>query len=275
MQTVLLANPSSVNETDTDRVGILDIRARDDEGREWLIEMQMLAHAGFIERLLWNTAKHYGQQLEKGKAYSALRPVIMVCFINDILFHDKPDQYHWCFKLIDQDSGRQLTDQFVIHIVELPKVHKTLEELVSELDRWTYFLKHGAQLDSKHLPPPLQSAGITKAVEGLEMFSLDNQKWHEYLMREIWEKDQQAYIEGALRKGLTEGRTKGLAEGRAEGELKGVLATLVRLGTRKYGVPPPDLLARLSAIESISELEALTDRLLEISSWGELLPRQS
>ena len=274
MHHVQLLNPFSVKEGVDDRVGILDIRARDDLERESLVEMQMRAHVSVGERLLWRTAKHYDQQLEAGDDYTELRPVMMVCFLNDTLFDDNSGQYHWCFRLIDENSGRQLTDQFVIHIVELSKFKKTLEELVSELDRWTYFLKHGAQLDLDHLPPPLQNAGITKAVEGLVMLSLDDQKRHEYTMRRIWEMDQRAYIQGALQKGRAEGELKGRTEGELLGQLKGVLTALERIGTRKLGAPPPDVLAQLSAVKTVAELEALTDRVQDISSWGELLPIQ-
>ena len=278
MQHVELANPSSVKENADDRVGILDVRARDDSGGEWLIEMQMLAHASLAERLVWNTAKHFSQQLEEGKPYAALRPVIMVCFLNDILFDDDSGQYHWCFKLLDQDSGRELTGQFVIHIVELPKLNKTLDELASELDRWTYFLTHGAQLDLDHLPPSLQSVGITKAVKGLVMFSQDNQRWHEYLMRRIWEMDQRAFADEARQRelrGERKGEIKGRTEGRTEGELTGTLNTLVRIGTRKFGAPRPEILTQLNAFESVTELEAITDRVLEMSSWDELLACRS
>ena len=259
MHHVQLLNPFSVKEGADDRVGILDIRARDDLERESLVEMQMLAHVSVGERLLWSTAKHYDQQLEAGDDYSELRPVMMVCFLNDTLFDDKSGQYHWCFRLIDENSGRQLTDQFVIHIVELSKFKKTLDELVSALDRWTYFLKHGSKLDLHHLPAQLQDCeGLTKAVEGLVMLSLDQQKRDDYTRRRLWEMDQRAYIQGAHQKG----------------ELKGVLSALVRIGTRKLGAPPPDVLAQLSAVKTVMELEALTDRVQEITSWGELLPIQ-
>ena len=270
MQTVRLVSPLTIKETADDRLGILDIRARDNWDRESLIEMQMLAHRSLIERLLWYLAKHYDQQLEEGQEYAALRPVIMVCFLNDILFKDNSDQYHWCFKLTDQDSGRQLTDQFVIHIVELPKFNKTVNELVSDLDCWTYFLKHGAGLEIDELSPRLQQAGVTQAVEGLVMLSLDEQNRHEYTRRRMWEMDQRAILATGFENGLAEGERKGRTEGRTEG----VLGILVRLGTRKFGAPPPDVLAQLNAVERVSELEALSDRLLEISSWGELLPHE-
>ena len=101
-------------------------------------------------------------------------------------------------------------------------------------------------------------------------------------MRRIWEMDQRAYIQGALQKGRaegelkgrTEGELKGRTEGELLGELKGVLTALERIGTRKLGAPPPDVLAQLSAVKTVAKLEALTDRVLEISSWGELLPIQ-
>ena len=267
MQSVQLVSPLTLKETAHDRLGILDLRARDNWDRESLIEMQMLAFRSLIERLLWYTAKHYDQQLEQGQEYAALRPVIMVCFLNDILFDDDSGQYHWCFKLIDQDSGRQLTDQFVIHIIELPKFNKTVDELVSDLDCWTYFLKHGAGLEVDDLSPQLQKAGITQAVEGLVMLSLDEQKRHEYTRQRMWEMDQRAIVEGSL--------DQGRLEGIAEGERKGALTILVRMGTRRFGVASTDVLAQLKAIRSVSELEALSDRVTEVSSWSELLLQRS
>ncbi len=274
MLSVQLLNPFSVKETIDDRVGILDIRARDNWDRENLVEMQMASHAGFAERVVWYTAKHYDQQLEEGERFSALRPVTMICFVNDVLFDDHSGQYHWCFKLTDKDSGRELTDQFVIHIVELPKFNKTSDELVSELDRWIYFLKHGSTLDLDNLPPPLQSDGFTKAVKGLVMLSLDEQKRDDYTRRRMWEMDQLAFREDALKReldGELRGELRGELKGRSEGLAEGALTMLVRSGTRTLGAPPPEVLARLKAIQRVSEFEALMDQLPDISSWDELL----
>ena len=60
---------------------------------------------------------------------------------------------------------------------------------------------------------------------------------------------------------------KGVARGRAEGER----AVLLRQGTRKFG--PADERAR-RAIEALAdphELEALAERLLDATSWDDLL----
>ena len=94
--------------------------------------------------------------------------------------------------------------------------------------------------------------------------SLDETKrWVETRQR-MWEMDQRAIFDTAY----AEGYEKGFKEGQ---RIKAGLTVLLRIGTRMFGVPAPDVLAQLSAIDNLPELEALIDRLLEMSSWGELL----
>lgn len=62
-----------------------------------------------------------------------------------------------------------------------------------------------------------------------------------------------------------------LQEGRAEGELQEARKILLRLGTRRLGPPDEPTQAALEAITSLERLEQLTDRILEVESWSELL----
>ncbi len=75
------------------------------------------------------------------------------------------------------------------------------------------------------------------------------------------------YEEEDRAKGLVGGRAKGLAEGRAE-EAR---LTLLRLGRKKYGPPTPEQEAAVNAITYLARLEALGEKLLDVSSWDELL----
>jgi predicted transposase/invertase (TIGR01784 family) len=56
---VELLNPYSEKMTLDDKVSILDIKARDDQGRLYNLEMQMLATAALVQRLLfyWSPAR--------------------------------------------------------------------------------------------------------------------------------------------------------------------------------------------------------------------------
>jgi predicted transposase YdaD len=66
---------------------------------------------------------------------------------------------------------------------------------------------------------------------------------------------------------LREGRAEGLAEGRGEE----AQAILLRQGTKRFGVPSEEARSALEAITAIERLEALTERLLDVESWDELL----
>ena len=52
-----LLNPYSEKMTLDDKVSILDIKARDDQGRLYNLEMQMLATAALVQRLLYYRSK--------------------------------------------------------------------------------------------------------------------------------------------------------------------------------------------------------------------------
>ena len=46
---------------------------------------------------------------------------------------------------------------------------------------------------------------------------------------------------------------------------------LLRQGTKRFGAPSPQIQAIMEAIASLERLEGLTDRILEVESWNELL----
>jgi hypothetical protein len=46
---------------------------------------------------------------------------------------------------------------------------------------------------------------------------------------------------------------------------------VLRQGTKRFGPPPADRRAAIKALTDLERLEALTDRLLDVESWDELL----
>src|SRR5439155_8273490 len=81
-----LLNPFNDKETLDDKLSILDIKARDQSGRQYNIEMQLLAHAIFRARALYYWAKLHQGQLREGEGYQHLRPTISICLVNTPLF---------------------------------------------------------------------------------------------------------------------------------------------------------------------------------------------
>src|SRR5437899_12686107 len=85
-----LLNPFNDKDYLDDKLSILDIKARDQSGRQFNIEMQLLANPYFRQRVPYYWARLHQSQLQEGQDYSALRPTLSICFVNTPLFPQVP-----------------------------------------------------------------------------------------------------------------------------------------------------------------------------------------
>jgi hypothetical protein len=110
-----------------------------------------------------------------------LRPTISICFVNGVLFPERPE-YHTQFRLLDPTGKVCLTEDLVIHVIEIPKFNRTLAELRTPLDFWLYFLKNGVGLDADALPGELdRRPELRKAMGVLKMLAQNDME------RELYE----------------------------------------------------------------------------------------
>ncbi len=100
---ITLLNPFCLTDVRDDKLSILDIKARDDVGREYIVEVQLYPHANFPERLLYYAAKDYAGQLAEGEEYWQLRPVLVLCFVNGELFAAAKESHSY-FELMTRGS---------------------------------------------------------------------------------------------------------------------------------------------------------------------------
>jgi predicted transposase/invertase (TIGR01784 family) len=134
---VLLLNPFVAKDYAEGKVSILDVRARDDLGRLFHLEMQRFAPPGFLKRLLYYWAGGHAEQLLKGDRYELLLPSYTVCFVGETLFDDA--EYHHCFRVYDAEHGTLLCKDLEVHVIELSKFDLPAEELKTQLERWCFF----------------------------------------------------------------------------------------------------------------------------------------
>ena len=62
-----------------------------------------------------------------------------------------------------------------------------------------------------------------------------------------------------------------LEEGREEGKLTEAIKMLIKFGTKRFGPASPSTLEQIQSITNLERIEILSDRLLEVASWDELL----
>src|SRR5436189_166953 len=86
IEEVEILNPFNDKEFIDDKLSVVDIKARDDEGTWYNVEMQVKALGVLRQRLPYYNAKLYVGQLSEGHGYELLTPAVTVCFLDDVLF---------------------------------------------------------------------------------------------------------------------------------------------------------------------------------------------
>ena len=112
---VEILNPFTMKEREDDKRSILDVKARDQKGRQFNVEMQMIPWASLPQRLLYYWSRLYQEQLRKGEDYHELHPTISICFLDAALYREVAD-YHLLFRLWDREHGVVLTEDLEIHL---------------------------------------------------------------------------------------------------------------------------------------------------------------
>jgi predicted transposase/invertase (TIGR01784 family) len=252
-----LLNPFNDKETPDDKTSVLDIKARDESGRQFNVEMQMLAYGAFRQRALYYWARLHQSQLRKGKDFRLIRPTIAVCFVDTPLFPEI-DDFHLIFELRERKRRTLFTDQMAVHILELTKFRKAADELETPLDRWLYFLRHAANLDVNALPVALDVPEVRWALGDLRMISRSKRERERYESRLKMERD----VYTALAEKLDEGRAEGLAEGRAEARRELIQYLQKRLRHRVQPLEELQLLSTPELAKLVKRLQAELDKKL-------------
>jgi predicted transposase YdaD len=79
--------------------------------------------------------------------------------------------------------------------------------------------------------------------------------------------EESSVYQDIFAKGETEGRTEGRAEGRAEEAREAVLT----VGRKRLGQPEEGVIRQINAMAEVNQLNSLLVRILDVSSWDELL----
>ena len=70
------------------KLSILDVRCKDRAGTTFVVEMQLIHHPGFINRVVYNACKAYAGQLEAGGWYTNLMDVVAISICDFELWPD-------------------------------------------------------------------------------------------------------------------------------------------------------------------------------------------
>jgi predicted transposase/invertase (TIGR01784 family) len=200
---------------------IVDVRCKDKQGRQFIVEMQMYWTDSFKSRVVFNTSKAYVKQLDGNKEYKLLQPVYALNLVNDI-FEPSMDEYYHHYKIVNVVYPEKQIEGLEFVFVELPKFKaKNLSEKKLGV-LWLKFLT-GIDSGAASIPEELmQDALIKEAVQYLENSSYTKDQLSYY--DQYWDiirTERSAHLD-AEERGEAKGRAEGLEEGIGLGIEKGI-----------------------------------------------------
>lgn len=210
-----------VPDTPFKKNSIVDVRCRDQRGRLFIVEMQMLWSSAFMQRVLFNASKAYVRQLGGAEKYELLQPVYSLNLVDDVFMPDVEKYYH-DYRIVHMEHSDKVIEGLRFIFVELPKFtpHTYTEKKMQAL--WLRFL---TEIDGRTREIPqelLDNPEIKKAVDQIEQSAFNDAQLLGY--DEFWDavRVEKTLVSDALKEGLEKGLAEGLAEGMEKGMKKGM-----------------------------------------------------
>ena len=228
---------------------IVDVRCKDRDGRQFIVEMQMYWTNAFKQRALLNTCKAFSLPADRGEKYSELKPVYTLSLVNDIAFPELPDDFYHCYMMTHSKYKEYTIDDIEMIFVELPKFKSDtmLDKKMAVL--WLRFLteinEHTVEVDKELL----MDDNVAKAVSLVEESAYNDAELR--AIDRYW--DSVSRERTALSEKYLLGEAKGRAEGLAEGMKEGIIKTAKNM--KAEGLPT-SLIAKMTGLseEEINEL---------------------
>jgi predicted transposase/invertase (TIGR01784 family) len=259
---ITLLNPYNPKNFRQDKLSILDVKATNQDGKRFNIEIQISDEADYDKRALYYWAKLYTEQLKVAQDYSALSKAIGIHILN---FTSIPQakNYHNVFHITEKENGFAYFKDLELHTIELNKfTNDSSEELAdivaktrNALDMWVAFLTRHDLLKADRLPKELDDENLKKALNVLDVLNFSKEE------RELYE-DHLKWLRieaNTLKKTAEKSREEGIAEGIAIGEARGEEKSILKVARR--------MLQEKTDIKFISSVTGLsTDEILKIQN---------
>jgi len=194
---------------------IVDVRCKDQKGRRFIVEMQMLWTDSFKSRVVFNASKAYVKQIERGDEYKSLEPVYSLNLINEN-FEPNLEEYFHHYKIIHTEHNDKIIKGLEFIFIELPKFKSKQfrDKKMSVL--WLRFLSEIKDNQEKISEDLIQNEEIIQALELLKESAYSTSELESY--DRYWDSvsSEKTLIIDAFDEGKIEGEQIGIEKGKTE-----------------------------------------------------------
>jgi predicted transposase/invertase (TIGR01784 family) len=218
---ISLKNPYNVSDYAEGKLSILDIKAQDENGVQYDIEMQIRGSDFYGKRALFYWAKMFGSQLDyvideskdKDKdveiGYSDLKKCIVISLMDFNYFEDKKYNRYFTLKDGETNETHKGLDYLDLYFIELKKFKGKLQTVKTTLERWITFLNNAHKYTKDNLPQELaEIKEIRKASLKLDTMYLDEKEKSYYEGQQKFLLDENSRLKEAVEKAGIEAKTQ-------------------------------------------------------------------
>jgi predicted transposase/invertase (TIGR01784 family) len=210
---VEITNPYQLGILSGGKSTIVDVKAKDEKGNVFIVEMQVAEFDYFHKRILYYTSQSYVAQIDEGLKYKKLKPVYFIGILAFEIGQNK--NYFSRHKVLDVETKEQVIQDVEFNFIELPKFTKTIDQLETSIDQWTYFIKNAKNLTV--IPENVKDEGLQEAYVEADRRSWTKKELEDYMKATFKEQDEVGRIEFAEKKGIIKGKIEVAKQGKLLG----------------------------------------------------------
>ena len=230
IEDVTYLNTEHLGSREVERRAVFDVYCQNEKGEKILIEMQKGEQQFFKDRSIYYSTFPIRDQAIKGEIWDyELKAVYIIGILNFTLDDVKSPQFYHEVKLMETSTHEVFYDKLTFVYLEMPKFHKTEQELETLFDKWMFVLKNLSRLMER--PVALQERVFNRLFEAAEIAQFSPDKLYAYEESLKVYRDWNSVIKTAIQKGE--------AKGRAEGEL--IKARDIARNLKNAGLPTTEI----------------------------------
>lgn len=220
----------------------VDLKCKDSQGRQIIIEIQNQREADYLQRLLWGTSKAVVEGLQLGNRYSEVVKVISVSILYHTMRVDEKENTDFIYYGTTELVGLHTKKPLVLHeaVAKGDKVSvvtskdvfpeyymiyaEKFQDVINEdIDEWVYFFKHGEIRDD------FKSPGILLAAKKLDYLMMPEDERRAYDGYLAYLGQELGILETAKAEGKEEGMIEVVREMLIEGDSAEKIARVTKL----------------------------------------------
>ncbi len=204
---VTIKNPYNEQDFIGDKLSVVDIKATDEKGRWYDIEIQVKEQKYYGKRAIFYLSEIYSNtstklsnhQLNEKDSYDKLRKTIIISILDfNYFLRDQRYFRRCCYKDFETDQLYPELDFADLYFVELRKFDNEFKHIKTTLDRWITFLNRATELDKENLPDELKDPEIIQAMNTIDTMSLNAKEREYYESEKKVMRDRDAVMQTAV-----------------------------------------------------------------------------